>query len=441
MTDSTSEKRPVRKLTVKNFSVIKEAELEFGKITVLIGPEASGKSLLCKLAFFLGREVVELAARSIINGLSLDAVRRVLTTQIVQRFSSHSGLGGRSTITFVSGDYSVGLEWDDLRGNEEISIEFSGEFEKLYHQLATSRAGRVLPDITSQQELQTDIWISLSRLLGDGDMFDSVFIPTDRSLFTDANKGFALVQSPGIDPLISRFGSEIVWGGMWKVGSVTAGDDALTELNRELVRIARGTVRVNGNEPVFMATDGREIPLTILSSGTQELLPLLNVLERLATQQEHRQVLFQSDSPRVKSAVGIKVMVYLEEPEANIFPSTQSGLVRLFAWLSNRPYWDFSWAITTHSPYILSSFNNLIYPGQLAKEKPELKDEIAKLVPEHFWIEDGSLRAYCIHDGVLKSILSESGLIDGEYLDSVSDTIGNEFDSLLRLEYDHTEAS
>jgi hypothetical protein len=97
--------------------------------------------------------------------------------------------------------------------------------------------------------------------------------------------------------------------------------------------------------------------------------------------------------------------------------------------------------ITTHSPYTLSSFNNLIYAGQLGSEKPELKDEIAKMVPERFWIENGSFRAYCIHDGVLKSILSESGLIDGEYLDSVSERIGNEFDSLLRLEYDHTEAS
>ena len=34
----------MRKLTVKNFSVIKEAKLEFGKITVLIGPQSSGKS-------------------------------------------------------------------------------------------------------------------------------------------------------------------------------------------------------------------------------------------------------------------------------------------------------------------------------------------------------------------------------------------------------------
>jgi hypothetical protein len=131
----------------------------------------------------------------------------------------------------------------------------------------------------------------------------------------------------------------------------------------------------------------------------------------------------------------------VEEPELSIFPQTQYDLACMFGWLSSEPRLSFSFAITTHSPYTLSSFNNLIMAGQLANEKPELKDEVAKLVPEHFWIENGSFKAYCIHDGKLESILSESGLIDGEYLDSVSDTIGNEFDSLLRLEYDHTEAS
>ncbi len=52
MPENGNKSRPVRTLTVKNFSVIKEAKLEFAKITVLIGPQASGKSLLCRLAFF-----------------------------------------------------------------------------------------------------------------------------------------------------------------------------------------------------------------------------------------------------------------------------------------------------------------------------------------------------------------------------------------------------
>ena len=67
----------MRKLTVKNFSVIKEAELEFGKITVLIGPQASGKSLLCKLAFFFGPEGPENCHGTLLlrYGLSTNVLR------------------------------------------------------------------------------------------------------------------------------------------------------------------------------------------------------------------------------------------------------------------------------------------------------------------------------------------------------------------------------
>jgi hypothetical protein len=130
--------------------------------------------------------------------------------------------------------------------------------------------------------------------------------------------------------------------------------------------------------------------------------------------------------------------VYLEEPEAHVFPKTQYDLVKLFAWLANDPILSFAWTITTHSPYTLSSFNNLIYAGQLGKDKA-----IRRKIPieEKYWIEPGTFAAYSIHDGICESILSKSGLIDGEYLDSVSERIGNEFDSLLRLEYDKTKAS
>ena len=62
----------MRKLTVKNFSVIKDATLEFGKITVLIGPQASGKSLLCKLTYFLGGEIIAIAVESLLNKNSWD---------------------------------------------------------------------------------------------------------------------------------------------------------------------------------------------------------------------------------------------------------------------------------------------------------------------------------------------------------------------------------
>jgi AAA15 family ATPase/GTPase len=102
----------MRKLTVKNFSVIKEAELEFGKITVLIGPQASGKSLLCKLAYFLGKELVELSARSISNGSSWDEYLLNASKAFWSRFSSGDGLVQLGTeVKFASSQYEVALTW------------------------------------------------------------------------------------------------------------------------------------------------------------------------------------------------------------------------------------------------------------------------------------------------------------------------------------------
>jgi hypothetical protein len=130
--------------------------------------------------------------------------------------------------------------------------------------------------------------------------------------------------------------------------------------------------------------------------------------------------------------------IFIEEPELSVFPSTQYELMRLFAWLSREVRLAFPFVITTHSPYVLSSFNNLILAGQLGRDK-RLKKKIK--IDERFWIEPETFKAYSIHDGKLQSILSDSDLINGEYLDSVSETIGSEFDQLLRLEYGTKKAS
>ena len=85
----------MRKLTVKNFSVIKEAELEFGKITVLIGPQASGKSLLCKLAYFLSKEVLDIAVGRAINNFDFSTFEE----EVMKRFREwfpHGGWGPKS---------------------------------------------------------------------------------------------------------------------------------------------------------------------------------------------------------------------------------------------------------------------------------------------------------------------------------------------------------
>ena len=133
-----------------------------------------------------------------------------------------------------------------------------------------------------------------------------------------------------------------------------------------------------------------------------------------------------------------KGLIYLEEPEANVFPETQYQLVRLFARLSHEPILDFSWVITTHSPYILTAFNDLIKAGYIAAERPDKASEIEKIIPRQYWIKPGDFAAYAFDgkDGILRPIMDEeTKLINGDVLDDISETISGEFGQLLEIQY------
>ena len=56
-----------------------------------------------------------------------------------------------------------------------------------------------------------------------------------------------------------------------------------------------------------------------------------------------------------------------EEPEAHLYPETQSDIVELIGLLANLYHNQI--IKTTHRPYILSAFNNLLYAYQVAKNK------------------------------------------------------------------------
>jgi hypothetical protein len=423
----------MRKLSVENFSVIKEVtELEFGSITVLIGPQSSGKSVLSRLAFF-AVETINIAIRCL-SDLATYSQFQATIKEDFQSYFPISTWGGKAfEIVYRQGDYqiSIGRRSSQKKPSEKLNLSFSRTFKDAYeHALSSLRPSdeessiQRIPGLLPSSRLRRTI----ESILGEGASATQTFIPAGRSFFTSVGKAIvAFEESGALDPLTIRFGRQIRWDDVRPVPRIGAhrirqAHDLPPTLERESANLLGGSIKFEREKPYFAARDGRRLPLSWLSSGQQELLPLLTTL---------RQRCFYNEPQTL----------YIEEPEAHLFPEAQRQLVSLFARITYDPQMRTSMVLTTHSPYILSSFNSLIYAGQLANEKPELKDEISKLVAEHFWINNGTFRAYCIHDGILKSILSESGLIDGEYLDSVSDTIGNEFDSLLRLEYDNTKAS
>jgi hypothetical protein len=136
-------------------------------------------------------------------------------------------------------------------------------------------------------ELRQELWVKLGLSLNKTRTQANVYIPSGRAFFTDLGKSVSALQNPSLDQITRRFAGQIAWDTRWKIGLLTAGRDVVPEIEREMHRIVGGVVIVSDGKPHFLSSDGRRLPLSLQSSGTQELLPMFSVVNYLAYHQEH----------------------------------------------------------------------------------------------------------------------------------------------------------
>lgn len=130
--------------------------------------------------------------------------------------------------------------------------------------------------------------------------------------------------------------------------------------------------------------------------------------------------------------------LFIEEPEQHLYPTSQAKLLRdiisQFSYAMNKTGYPGYIVMTSHSPYILTQLNVL-----LKARKAFLKDkgETLKYIPQDCILPLKYYSAYYVtQDGRMENMMdSETGLIKGEYLDSVSETTENELNELNDIIY------
>jgi predicted ATP-dependent endonuclease of OLD family len=124
-----------------------------------------------------------------------------------------------------------------------------------------------------------------------------------------------------------------------------------------------------------------------------------------------------------------KAFVIFEEPEAHLYPEAQNDIVELIGLLANVR--DNQVIVTTHSPYILSAFNNLLYAYQIGAKTEMVSD----IVDKQLWINPERTAAYFIYENSCESIMDEElQLIKAEKIDSASRMINDRYDKLFDLD-------
>ena len=88
--------------------------------------------------------------------------------------------------------------------------------------------------------------------------------------------------------------------------------------------------------------------------------------------------------------------------------------------------------LTTHSPYVLGTLNNLLYVGNIPKQYLKRAE---KVIPESIWVDSTHFDAWFVKEGMVENCMDwEIHMIQNERIDEISEVINHDFDKLLELQ-------
>lgn len=445
------------KLIVRNFGPIKDVSLDLRNVNVFIGPQATGKSALAKIYTICKAPRKFLYKKALDTNLVIDNQKASKEFRsVLQEYNIESFLNDDTEITFESElhtfSYNQGvLQYAPKLLNKISTLEpLFDEFDKNKNQISATLAGfagnfiffnleatnflapkkydefRILTTEQFQlinQEDHVKLLAQIKSIEEDLSTNTALYIPAERNFINIIKKSalnLQLNQVP-IPKHILSFGAEIE-----KLD--------VKEINLDFIQKGIKYKIVNGEDKIYI-NDEKSIMLTEAASGIQSVVPLL--------------------APILKKSFDKHRSFVIEEPELNLFPIAQYELIQFLESSRDDPFskWEDYGTIhtyTTHSPYILSALNNLLYADKVRGElntktipSPFNKEEYHERNMENIQkikkivkalIDPSSFRAYQINDGFAKSIFNiKEGLIEENYIDMASDKISEDFSSLMEL--------
>lgn len=427
----------MEKIAIRNFAGIEKLDLDIKPINILIGPQGVGKSVVVKLLYFFKETLYNLGSRQgIVLMETLENHERNMIVSFRKMFDRSAWkLGSKFEISYSSINGLTFVVKGDEKG--EIRIVLPKEYtdilneiilvNKQYSPLKVGELG-ISEFLKQRNEIETFLRLKLSEKFNEK-LVEQVFIPAGRSFFSTINRNiYSIVEGKGeidagLDSFMLRFGSMYQLLGdfeamntlFWESSERSNTFDALVD------QVMGGRyIKENDNQAYILHKDQRKVELKNVSSGQQEALPMLLILKAIYEK-------------TWKTEGGV---LYIEEPEAHLFPTAQKSIVNLLAKVYTSNPDNFQIFITTHSPYILTSFNNLMYAGNLIKEDESRRSAVEKVVDQDTILDASLFSAYAVQKtGATDLMDKENGIINAELLDEVSNTIGREFDQLLDIEY------
>lgn len=397
-------------ITIRDFGPIKEVDIDLDKnLEVLIGPQASGKSTFSKTVFFCKkiRDYFLQYLDGIMNTEYLYSTELYLNfLKFIRRpFMGYFGTTKHMESFHIKYYYeketdryvSISLDKDHFAKfafSHKMHEEISDMIKQAVEVAKQSRRSPFAEAYFKQAGFIEKMKAPISKIFCDDDML--IYIPAGRNLLavvpdSFGKKNSSIQNSFDVDIEIdisqidlitqefiqyirdmrSNFGSkleEITQNYLKTVKGQIRNHDVETacSLIREILRA--DYINDKDGEKLFYDKE-HWVKLMFGSSGQQEIVWALNSIFLAILKNE-------------------KTFLVFEEPESHLFPDSQVTIAELVALMINSS--KSRVIITTHSPYMLTAANLLIYSGE-EESKSNQEDAVVK---KELRLQSGTVGAY-----------------------------------------------
>ncbi|MFJ2046891.1 AAA family ATPase [Paenibacillus taichungensis] len=430
----------MQRITIHNFGPVPSCELDIQSFMILIGEQSTGKSTICKCVYFfksIRDEVKSHLYRILTAGPTTEKkFPGSLKAELKSRFIELFGMSKFKGDFFLKYEYAPGLNLEITTTNDKhryLDFNFSQSMI-LQIQNLEEQAARHYYEITKVKEESLKDFFNLER----GRLFKSLetevhkvfydekdhhYIPAGRGLLTLLTNQLLNIELKSLDYITRDFlkliQSERSRFELSLSNLISSSTDPeflkKHDVQQKVASILKGHYYLRGEKEYIKPLQNRSsLPINYASSGQQEVLWILNLL-----------LLWLLDNK--------KAFVIIEEPEAHLFPNAQKEVIDFIALFANAS--DSQIMITTHSPYVLTSANNLFYAGRIGEQQQAGVDSI---ISKDYWIKPDSFSAYMVGDSKdnhIKSIVDdELQEIAAEHIDNISTLIRTQYSKIFELE-------
>ena len=431
-----------RIIKIKNFGPIATAEIDLGNnFQIFIGEQASGKSTICKVVYFC-QKIRDYTLDFLMDEeqFKLNHENEYFTNYmkyLTQKFMDCFGK------TLHMSPFDIVYEWGQkkinisLNSDKYIRYQFSEELKAsvgaliretsvmFRYELNSNEMNSLMDNIMAVGVMRRRLNEAVCRIFDSAD--NIIYIPAGRSLLVTLSEELNDLSTTRMDLTMrefialirgtrDRFGAKIpeIVKEYTKTIKGQINNVAIDQVYDLIRKILKADYTSEADEERIYFDKHHWVKLMYGSSGQQEVLWILMLV--FVTVLENR-----------------SSFVVIEEPEAHLFPEAQKEIIKLIALLVNVT--KSKVILTTHSPYILTSANILLYSGKVEGRRLQGRECV---IEKSYRLRYESFKAYAVSGNRKKTIVSlmdrESHMINTDYIDSVSEITNDELEALLEME-------